>query len=94
MKEIYRKDNVIAYDGFRDAFGNKMFAVIHETLNELRLYSKYSDFQKKRKALDRAKLKHVLISEYGVVIDITEATKRRIEKLFPGYIHTEWQIVG
>lgn len=94
MKEIYRKDDVIAYDGFMDAFGNKMFVVIHETLNELRLYSKYPDFQKRRKALDRAKLKHVLISEYGIVIDITEATKRKIEKLFPGYIHTEWQIVG
>lgn len=94
MKEIYRKDDVIVYDGFRDAFGNKMFVVIHETLNELRLYSKYSDFQKRRKALDCEKLKHVLISEYGIVIDITEATKKKIEKLFPGFIHTEWQIVS
>lgn len=45
-------------------------------------------------ALDRAKLKHVYTPEYGEVIDITEATKKKIEKLFPGFIHSEWQIVG
>lgn len=94
MKEIYRNDDVIAYDGFRDTFGNKMFVVIHKTLNELRLYSRYPDFPKRRNVLDREKLKHVWTPEYGIVIDVTESTKKKIEKLFPGFIHTEWQIVG
>lgn len=31
MKEVYRNDDVIAYDGFKDVFGKKMFVVIHET---------------------------------------------------------------
>lgn len=94
MKEVYRNDDVIAYDGFKDAFGKKMFIVIYETLNGLRFYSRYTEFKKRRNALDRVKLKHVWTPEYGIVIDITEETKKRIEKLFPGYIHTEWQIVG
>lgn len=94
MKEVYRNDNVIVYDGFKDAFGKKMFVVIHETLNELRLYSKYPDFQKRRNALDHEKLNHVWTPKYGIVIDVTESTKKKIEKLFPGFIHTEWQIVG
>lgn len=94
MKEIYRKDDVIAYDGFRDAFGGEIFIVIHETMQELRLYGRYKDFKKRRKSLDSAKLKHVWTPEYGEVIDITEATKKKIEKLFPGFIHSEWQIVG
>ena len=85
---------MIAYDGFKDAFGKKMFVVIHETLNELRLYSKYPDFQKRRNALDHEKLNHVWTPKYGIVIDVTESTKKKIEKLFPGFIHTEWQIVG
>ena len=93
MKEVYRNNDVIAYDGFKDTFGKKMFIVIHETLNELRLYSRYTDFRKKRNALDSAKLKHVWTPEYGIVIDVSESTKRKIEKLFPRYIHVEWQIV-
>lgn len=92
MKEVYRNDDLIAYDGFEDAFGGKIFVVINETLKELRFYSKYKDFRKRRKALDHAKLKHVIIPEYGIVIDVTEKTKKRIEKLFPEYIHSEWQI--
>lgn len=94
MKEVYRNDDVIAYDGFKDAFGKKIFVVIHDTLNELRLYSKYPDYQKRRNALDRTKLSHVWTPEYGIVIDVSEVTKKRIEKLFPGYKHSEWQIVG
>lgn len=93
MKEVYRNDDVIAYDGFKDAFGKKIFVVINETLQELRLYSKYPDFKKRRNVLEHAKLKHVRTLEYGIVIDVTETTKKRIEKLFSGYIHSEWQIV-
>lgn len=93
MKEVYRIDDVIAYDGFKDAFGGKIFVVINETMKELRLYGKYKDFHKRRNALDRSKLRHVWTPEYGEVIDISEATKRRIEKLFPEYIHSEWQII-
>ena len=94
MKEVYRDDDIVVYDGFKDAFGGKMIVVVNETLLELRLYGKYKDFHKRRNALDRAKLKHVWTPEYGEVIDITEATMKRIDKLFPRYIHTEWQIVG
>ena len=94
MKEVYRDDDIVAYDGFKDAFGGKMIVVVNETLLELRLYGKYKDFHKRRNVLDRAKLKHVWTPEYGEVIDITEATMKRIDKLFPRYIHTEWQIVG
>lgn len=94
MKEVYRTDDVIAYDGFKDVFGGKIFIVINETMKELRLYGKYKDFRKRRKSLDSAKLKYVWTPEYGEVIDITELTKRKIEKLFPGYSHTEWQITS
>ena len=94
MKEVYRNDEIIAYEGFRDGFGGKIFVVVNETLQELRLYGKFKDFHKRRNALDCAKLKHVWTPEYGIVIDITEATKRKIEKSFPEYNHTKWQIVG
>lgn len=93
MNEVYRNDDVIAYDGFKDAFGGKIFVVINKTMHELRLYGKYKDFKKRRKSLDREKLGYVWTPEYGEVIDITESTKRKIEKLFPGYNHTEWQII-
>ena len=38
------------------------------------------------------KFNYVWIPEYGIVINITETTKRKIENLFPGYKHTEWQV--
>ena len=94
MKEVYRNDDVIAYDGFRDVFGNKMYVVINTTLQELRLYSLYKDYKAKRKALDKNKLPHVCIPEYGIVIDVTKKTANEIEKTFAGYKHTEWQIVN
>jgi len=95
MKEVYRNGDIVAYSGFKDAFSNKMYVVINETLKELRLYGKYKDFKIRRKALERSGLIKLFENpEYGIVIDITETTKRNREKLFPGYRHSEWQIVG
>ena len=31
MKEVYRDDDIVAYDGFKDAFGGKMIVVVNET---------------------------------------------------------------
>lgn len=93
IKEVYRNDDIIAYDGgFKDTFGNKFFVVVDETLQELRLYSRYKDFHKRRNSLNCMKFNYVWIPEYGIVINITETTKRKIENLFPGYKHTEWQV--
>ena len=93
MKEVYRNDDVIAYSGFRDAFGNKIFAVVNTTLNELRLYGLNKDYKKRRKALDEAKCKHVIIPKYSEVIDINKATFNKLEQEFPNMRHTQhWQV--
>lgn len=94
MKEIYRKDDVIAYDGFRDAFGKKMFVVINTTTSEMKLMAKYQDFESRRRNLDKNGFTYIHIPKYGEVIDITGKTQRKLEDLFPHYRHTQWQICG
>ncbi len=94
MKEVYRNDDVVAYSGFRDAFGGKMYVVINTTLNELRLYGKNPYYQKERKRLDNMKCQHVIVPEYLSVIDVTAKIKKKIEDIFPGYVHSEWQVTA
>lgn len=93
MKEVYRNDDVIAYSGFKDVFGNKIFVVVNETMNELRLYGINKDYKKQRKMLDKVKCKHVIVPKYSEVIDIDKATFRKLEQEFPNMKHTQhWQI--
>lgn len=87
MKEIYigKYGDMIAYDGLKDYFGNKMYIVIHETLEEIRLYSKNKDYKKNRKKLDNSGHKNVYTPEYGEVIDISMSTLHKIKEHFPDY---------
>lgn len=87
MKEVYREKNgdIVAYSGFRDYFGNKIYVVIHETLEEIRLYSKNKDYKKNRKKLDESGHTNVHTPEYGEVIDISQSTLQKIREHFPDY---------
>ena len=71
------------YDiGAKDVFGKKFYIVKNE-LGYIKFYSKYSDYKKRRKILDKKKLQHVIIQKYGKVIDITQNTYNKIQKCFP-----------
>lgn len=87
MKEVYREKHgdIVAYSGMKDYFGNKIYVVIHETLEEIRLYSKNKDYKKNRKQLDDARHPNVYTPEYGEVIDISKSTLQRIKECFPEY---------
>lgn len=87
MKEVYRGkyDDIVAYSGFNDYFGNKMYVVIHETLEEIRLYGKNKDYKKNRKCLDKMGHQNVYTPEWGEVIDISKSTLQKIKEYFLEY---------
>lgn len=87
MKEVYREKHgdIVAYSGLKDYFGNKIYVVIHESLEEIRLYSKNKDYKKNRKHLDAAGHRNVYTPEWGEVIDISKSTLKKIKECFPEY---------
>lgn len=66
-------------------FDGGIYVVIHETLEEIRLYSKNKDYKKNRKKLDESGHTNVHTPEYGEVIDISQSTLQKIREHFPDY---------
>lgn len=94
MKEVSRNDDIVTYEGIRDAFGNKAIIKVNETLQEFRLYGKNPEYKKKRKYLDSIGCQKVYVPEMLEVIDVTRDTLQKLEKTFAGYKHTNFQVVG
>lgn len=96
MKEVYREKygDIVAYSGLKDYFGNKIYVVIHESLEEIRLYSKNKNYKKNRKRLDEAGYQNVHTSEWGEVIDISKITLQKIKEQFSEYRMPlyKWQV--
>lgn len=91
VKPIKHKDftgAVKVYGGIRDAFGKSCLLLINEDLHELRVVGKIK-VQEKKTGFSKS---NVIVRKYGEVIDFTRSMVKEIENMFPGYVHTEWQI--
>lgn len=86
-------NDIKVYDcNIRDYFGGKAEVWYNEDWDHYRLMAKYKDYKKERKKLDSIKCQHVIVPEYLEVIDITHRTLKRLDGLFPGARHTQFQL--
>ena len=92
MKQVYQNGEITAFSGIRDAFNKPCCIVLNSALDELRIMAKNPEYKRRQKALDARGLQHVKVQEYLEVIDLTQKTADFIEKHFPGYKHTAFQI--
>lgn len=93
-KPINKKfdDGIKIFSGLKDYFGNRCYILVNEDLKELRVVAKDPEYKRKRKSLDSKGLPHVIIQEFGIVIDFTREAAKAIEHEFPEYKHTEFSI--
>lgn len=92
MKQVYQNAEITAFSGIRDAFNKPCYIVLNSALDELRIVAKNPEYKRRRKELDARGLQHVKVQEYLGVIDLKQKTADFIEKHFPGYKHTAFQI--
>ena len=85
-------DNIKIFTGLRDIWGKKFFILVNNDLNEIRLVAKNAEFGSRKPALAARKLSHVIPPKYLEVIDLTKEVATFLEKEFPHFKHTEWQI--
>ena len=85
-------DNIKAFTGLRDIWGKKFFILVNDDLNEIRLVAKNAEFGSRKRALAARKLNHVIPQKYLEVIDLTKEVATFLEREFPHFKHTEWQI--
>lgn len=76
------------YSGIKDYYGNSCYLVINDDMEEYRIMAKNPDYTKRTKKLP----KYVIVPKYLEVIDLHMETATELEKLFPNYKHTTWQI--
>lgn len=76
------------YSGIQDAFGNSCYVVVNDNLQEFRTIGKNPTYNIQKKNVPR----YVRVRKYLDVIDLKRSVARELEKLFPDYIHTTWQI--
>lgn len=95
MKEIKNKEflpEIKVFSGVKDVFGNNVLILVNDDLGEFRTVSKNKEYEKQKKELAAKKLSHVIPEKYLTVIDFTADVVREMEKAFPGYRHTAFQI--
>ena len=85
-------DNIKTFTGLRDIWGKKFFILVNDDLNEIRLVAKNAEFGSRKRALAAQKLNHVIPQKYLEVIDLTKEVATFLEREFPHFKHTEWQI--
>lgn len=95
IREVKNNDfsnEIKVFDGLRDLWGKKFFVLVNNDLNEIRLVAKNAEFGSKKRALAARKLNHVIPQKYLEVIDLTKEVATFLEREFPHFKHTEWQI--
>lgn len=95
MKEIKNTEflpEIKVFSDVKDVFGNNVLILVDDDLEEFRTVAKNKEYGKQKKELAARKLSHVIPEKFLTVIDFTADTVRKMEKAFPGYRHTDFQI--